>query len=57
MLALLLFALATDTIDQRVERLLSQMTLEEKLGQLTMVGYEQKKDRAGAVLTWGGARE
>jgi len=57
MLALLLFALTADTIDQRVEKLLSQMTLEEKLGQLTMVGYDQKKDRVGAVLTWGTAKD
>jgi beta-glucosidase len=56
-LAILLFALAADTIDQRVEKLLSQMTLQEKLGQLTMVGYEQKKDGVSAVLTWGGAQE
>src|SRR6266545_8190994 len=53
MLSILLFALA---IDARVEQLLSRMTLEEKLGQLTQIVETQlPNDLAGSMLHSGGA--
>ena len=53
MLSIFLFALA---IDARVEQLLSRMTLEEKLGQLTQIVETQlPNDLAGSMLHSGGA--
>src|SRR5213593_4611416 len=53
MLSILLFSLA---IDARIEQLLTRMTLEEKLGQLTQIVEEQlPNDVAGSMLNSGGA--
>src|SRR5881628_521199 len=53
MLSVLLFSLA---IDARIEQLLTRMTLEEKLGQLTQIVEDQlPNDVAGSMLNSGGA--
>ena len=50
--------------DQRVEALLKQMTLEEKIGQMTQVDYDAIKKRTDDIVTfsigsilWGGTSE
>jgi beta-glucosidase len=55
-------ARAADNNDDRVERLLSQMTLEEKIGQMTQVDSNALKDKSqiqkyaiGSVLSGGGS--
>lgn len=53
-----------DSRDERVEALLKQMTLEEKIGQMTQVDYDAIKKRTGDIATysvgsilWGGNSE
>lgn len=55
-------AWAAPTTEERVEALLSQMTLEEKIGQMTQVDTEALKDKShiqkyalGSVLSGGGS--
>jgi beta-glucosidase len=54
----------TESRDERVEALLKQMTLEEKIGQMTQVDYDAIKKQTGDIATyslgstlWGGNSE
>ncbi|HEU6443237.1 MAG TPA: glycoside hydrolase family 3 N-terminal domain-containing protein, partial [Microvirga sp.] len=57
-------ALAQDTVEHRVDELLKQMTLEEKIGQMNLVSHgpplrweDLSEGKAGAVLNFNNAAD